>query len=303
MAVKFDRWTFLKLLELIFVVSCLICKRVTDDETSRLFLYLQKLSREWSLLTSVTWDKIGSSVADATYGGFSIVTTALFIGKLVGELPNGRRITEIILLLVGTVLFIVLGALELAALENLPKDLVDNAAVLGSLSLATAFLFLLDLTGPKGNKKASLKDHKSHNTDQKPDIFVVETAKIGHIPKLEAEKIIIPSEKRPNGFKNGQISFKKASKAPQKFDIYGKDYESGSEEDLKEILEESSPVWSKIRRGQYVVPTFFYPKNGQNSPERPPSTPGDPGYVQYTARKWGEGRETPKTPRQSPTEV
>lgn len=34
---------------------------------------------------------------------------------------------------------------------------------------------------------------------------------------------------------------------------------------------------------------------------RPPSRPGDPGYVQYTAQHWGESDT--KTPRHSPTEV
>lgn len=34
---------------------------------------------------------------------------------------------------------------------------------------------------------------------------------------------------------------------------------------------------------------------------RPPSGPGDPGYVQYTAQHWGEN--VTKTPRHSPTEV
>lgn len=35
---------------------------------------------------------------------------------------------------------------------------------------------------------------------------------------------------------------------PKKFDIYGKDIESDTDEDIKEV-EEHSPVWSKIREG------------------------------------------------------
>lgn len=53
----------------LFCVSCLVAKRVSTDDEARLALLLQKLSREWSLLTSVTWDSVGGAFADATYGG------------------------------------------------------------------------------------------------------------------------------------------------------------------------------------------------------------------------------------------
>lgn len=87
----------------------MICKTVSDDEEDRLFIFLQKVSREWSLLNSITWDKYGSSAADATYGGYVIITFALLIGRMARELPAGKRITEYILLGIGTVLFAVLG--------------------------------------------------------------------------------------------------------------------------------------------------------------------------------------------------
>lgn len=41
------------------------------------------------------------------------------------------------------------GGLELASLDSVPKNLVVNASVLGSLSLIVAALFLLDLMGPR----------------------------------------------------------------------------------------------------------------------------------------------------------
>lgn len=82
---------------------------MSDDEAARLFLYLQKLSREWSLLNNITWDRIGSAVADATYGGYVIITAALLIGRLVGELPTEKRITEMVLLGLGALLFVILG--------------------------------------------------------------------------------------------------------------------------------------------------------------------------------------------------
>lgn len=42
--------------------------------------------------------------------------------------------------------------MEFAALDSVPPELVDNAAILGTLSLITAALFLLDLGGPKAKK-------------------------------------------------------------------------------------------------------------------------------------------------------
>lgn len=51
-------------------VACLVAKRVSQDDEARLALLLQKLSREWSLLTSVTWDSVGGAFADAVYGGY-----------------------------------------------------------------------------------------------------------------------------------------------------------------------------------------------------------------------------------------
>lgn len=55
--------------EQLMVVACLVTKRISQDDEARLSLLLQKLSREWSLLTSVTWDSVGGAFADAIYGG------------------------------------------------------------------------------------------------------------------------------------------------------------------------------------------------------------------------------------------
>lgn len=50
-------------------VACLVTLRISQDDEVRLALLLQKMSREWSLLTSVTWDSVGGAFADAIYGG------------------------------------------------------------------------------------------------------------------------------------------------------------------------------------------------------------------------------------------
>lgn len=53
---------------------------------------------------------------------------------------------------------------------------------------------------------------------------------------------------------------------------------------------------------EIVSSPLVFPKTQQQEEEfRPPSRPGDPGYVQYTAQHWGESGA--KTPRHSPTEV
>ncbi|GJQ81816.1 hypothetical protein Trydic_g357 [Trypoxylus dichotomus] len=261
MPVSFDRWTFLKIVEVCFCIACLTCKRITDDEASRLFLYLQKLSREWSLLNNVTWDRIGSAVADATYGGYIIITSALLIGRIFGELPTKRRIVEIVLLLIGAFLFIILGGLELAALESVPSDLVDNAAVLGTLSLVTAALFLLDMAGPKAKNEKGIIQIKT----VKPEIQLIEKhIEPQIVKKMEIIEVTkIPNGKETNNFSNDvnknvtypgqngmskdQNGYKKMKDKPKKFDIYGKDIDSDTEDETKD--EEQSPVWSKIREG------------------------------------------------------
>lgn len=44
------------------------------------------------------------------------------------------------------------GSLSYAALDSVPHDLVDNAAIVGTVSLVTAGLFLLDMGGPKAKR-------------------------------------------------------------------------------------------------------------------------------------------------------
>ncbi|XP_030752109.1 uncharacterized protein LOC115879421 [Sitophilus oryzae] len=153
---NFDKWTVLKIVEVVIALACLVFKRVTDDEARSLSLYLQKLSREWSLLNNVTWDRVGSSVADVTYGGYLIITTVLLIGKIFGEIPTEKRISEFVFLGVGAILYIVIGSLCFAAIDSLPTNLIDNAAILGAVSVVGGALFLLDMGAPKAKKQPSL---------------------------------------------------------------------------------------------------------------------------------------------------
>ncbi|KAK6643280.1 hypothetical protein RUM43_004785 [Polyplax serrata] len=138
-------------------VFCMIYKRVTDDEANKLFYFLQKFSREWPLLNNVTWEENGAIFADITYGSYIIIVIGLIIGQCSGELQRCRKL-ENFFLLVGALLFIAAGSLELAALESVEERLVDNAAILGVVSLLTGFLFLIDLlTAKKRRKKEKIR--------------------------------------------------------------------------------------------------------------------------------------------------
>lgn len=230
-------------------------------------------------MNSITWDKVGDAVANATYGGFVIITGALFIGKLTRDLPTYKRITEFILLLIGAIFYVVLGryhfcnaamlkknnffrftgSLEFASLESIPPDLIDNAAVLGTLSLITASLFLLDLGGPKAKKPQphALIVPQSISTKPKSD-FYLEAELEKRMKAGESEQNNKNSNHKANGqpaANGGQNGYTKMQEKPKRFDIYGKDIggdENESElnfDDATSKTELHSPVWSKIRKG------------------------------------------------------
>ncbi|KAF5306869.1 hypothetical protein FQA39_LY00099 [Lamprigera yunnana] len=324
----FDRWALLKIFEVGFAVACLTAKRVTDDEASRLFLYLQKLSREWSLLNNITWDKVGSAVADATYGGYILITLGLLFGKITGELPTPKRVVEIFLLGIGALLYVVLGSLEFAALDSVPQDLVDNAAILGTLSLVTAILFLIDLGGPRAQKSTAEPLKLQIVTKPANSIQMAEEA--GDVQNKEEINAKDKSDQTknksetngydfkvssPSDFKTTQNGYKKMKEreSGRRFDIYGKDAQDNdnfNENDAKNPgtdLEKHSPVWSQIRKGNYgkydiVLPSYVYTTDySPNGSRTQPSSPSDPGFVQYTAKTWGQ--QSQKTPRHSPTQV
>ncbi|XP_045475988.1 uncharacterized protein LOC123681758 isoform X1 [Harmonia axyridis] len=340
---NFDGWTFLKLVELVFVIACLVTKRATDVESYRLFLYLQKISREWKLLRNVTWGSFGSSFADATYGGYVIITSILFITRLIGEIPTHRRVIEYLFLGFGALFFVILGTLELFAIDDLPPDLVDNAIILGTLTLITAGLFLIDMAGPKSVKpiKPAQLRNLQQELERQSSIRVTPgtnnnnsqvTFNLGkNDGKTEKVMITEIKEVQRNGGINGQTGkkggeskdvvdggikkdygSKRTIQSPKTFGIFGKDLEEMGNSDTDEIddtippkMQQHSPVWSKIRKGQYgrydvVSPNLMFPK-GESEDERSPSGPGDPGFVQYAAKTWGQTGG--KTPRHSPTPV
>ncbi|KAI4494737.1 hypothetical protein M0804_000938 [Polistes exclamans] len=146
-----NRKVFIRIIEMLLCIACVVALRVTDDESRRVFHYLRNRSREWSLLNNVTWGTIGAALATATCGGYVIITAGLLIAAATNEL-TGRKM-EIFFLGLGIILFGIVGALALASIESIPEDLIDNAAVLGALALITALAFIADLLISPPRKK------------------------------------------------------------------------------------------------------------------------------------------------------
>lgn len=72
-------------------MSCLLYKRWSDAEATRLFYFFEKSSREWPLLNNITRNGAGSLFADVTFGGYIIICVALYIAYLMGELKNSKK--------------------------------------------------------------------------------------------------------------------------------------------------------------------------------------------------------------------
>lgn len=151
-----------------------------------------------------------------------------------------------------------LGSLELAALDSVPPDLVDNAAILGSVSLLTAALFLLDMGGPKA-RKTSTHAQTVPRTVAKPLETRTISQQVYDIEK-EIEKTHLDSpemRKQSKDQRNGHVGQKNGMKEPKRFGIYGKDVleleeqrdESDVEQEVPPKMVHHSPVWSHIRKG------------------------------------------------------
>lgn len=183
----------------------------------------------------------------------------------------------------------------------MPPDLIDNAAILGTFSIIAALLFLMDLAAPQLKLMPQHTQTSPHvhlkPLEIDPDLYNLN----GNGKKPE----IVKNGKR-NGLPNGQDRFElkpKETKKPKHFNIYGSDKDDDSVAEMPVEMQRHSPVFSKIHRpiyGQYdnLSPSYLkFPVELENVP----NSPGEPGYVQYTAKKWGQHAQ--KAPRSSPTDV
>ncbi|XP_003491163.1 uncharacterized protein LOC100743150 [Bombus impatiens] len=184
-----NRKVFIRIIEVMLCLACVVALRVTDDESRRVFHYLRSRSREWSLLNNVTWGAIGAALATATCGGYIIITTGLLIAAATGEL-DGRK-TEIFFLGLGVILFGIVGALSLASIENVPEDLIDNAAVFGALCLLTALVFIADLlmSTPKKKNKHGMTELLTDKGAKRQITTTLASEKETKSPKISSPQV------------------------------------------------------------------------------------------------------------------
>lgn len=122
---------------------------------------------------------------------------------------------EIFFLGLGVILFAIVGALSMASIENVPEDLIDNAAVFGALCLLTALVFIGDLlmsTPKKKNKHGMaelLTDKKGTFTLQK--IIVLYMKKISNT-NFTAKQQITTTLTTEKESKSPKMSSSKVSK-------------------------------------------------------------------------------------------
>ncbi|XP_046820527.1 uncharacterized protein LOC124948233 [Vespa velutina] len=79
-----------------------------------------------------------------TFGGYLIILVGLFAGSIMGT-PVNRRV-DLFFSLIGCVLFIVTGALNIKDFDQIPykSSLRDTGLAKGSISIIQAALFLID---------------------------------------------------------------------------------------------------------------------------------------------------------------
>ncbi|XP_049799929.1 BUD13 homolog [Schistocerca nitens] len=139
-----NRSVAFKAVELVLSAACLVFKRVTDDEARRQRLADLRLGREWPLYRAVAISIDGSVATNVVFGAYVLISLALLVGHLTGELGPQRWRMETFLLMVGAGGFVVAASMAYVTLDSVVPSLLDNAAVLGTLGLVTGLVFLAD---------------------------------------------------------------------------------------------------------------------------------------------------------------
>ncbi|KAJ6645380.1 hypothetical protein Bhyg_00586 [Pseudolycoriella hygida] len=165
----------LKVFELLGCIACVITKALTDLESGRVFLRNQKLSREWGLLHNLFWSQSGNAFANVTYGGFTLIIALMLISRFI-DAKSRPSLVEKIFLTVGMLCFFAMGGLVFAAFDQVPKELHDNAIVLGCLSFFVAILILIDLADPMARYTSDTTQTENNNNNSNGNAATVNAA-------------------------------------------------------------------------------------------------------------------------------
>lgn len=63
-------------------------------------------------------------------------------------------------------LFLIMGLIVLASIDQIPFGLIDNAIILGLMSILVAFIFLVDLSDPLAMRRRSTTQTEIHSTSE-----------------------------------------------------------------------------------------------------------------------------------------
>ncbi|XP_022192496.2 uncharacterized protein LOC111050469 [Nilaparvata lugens] len=183
-----DLVALLKSCELLLCLVLFAYRVWTEWETLQVFYALEKQSREWPLANNFVRDRRNAIFTETTLGAYTLVCAGLLIGHVTGEL-NNARITESFLLVLGTLLFLLMGGIFLTNVDDVPYQLVSNNIILGVLAILTAILFLLDI----GLHRKQAGDQEQKNFKKPPAKL---QKSVVSAPKAPPEKSSAPTAEK-----------------------------------------------------------------------------------------------------------
>ncbi|KAL1124714.1 hypothetical protein AAG570_001337, partial [Ranatra chinensis] len=257
-----------------------IYKVWTTWEAYKTNLQLQKQSREWSWESYVCPGAASSYLMDITFGGYTIISLALFIGHLAGD-PKTKG--EAIMLVVGCLLMFSIGAMLATWVDDVPHKLVDNTIVLIVLSLITGILLLVDAGTGKRMKKGEAIDRNRKLILEKK----MEEAKLQAEQAKPVDKSVVEVKEEKKGTENQETQTFGDPAAEGKTD-------SGISS-VQIRIKEPRRSWTEYKRSQALADLdVLSPAERADDMLHTPSSDGDKDRsVSYVMRERFESRHLP----------
>ncbi|XP_026470813.1 uncharacterized protein LOC113375080 [Ctenocephalides felis] len=185
------------------------------------------------------------------------------------------------------------SALELASLDSIPENLLDNAAILGCLSLLVAALFIVDAARKSSGLKVSGSQTEPASGYARFDDVtdgVAQFTKFGSIRdesmqekektnlqrEYQEQQLETQQQQHPSQYQPHMVAVLPREPAPQRL-----------EQVTSVILPtKQSPVFSRVTSGDRAVITR------QGDCHESEITPTSPGFVQQAARQWERAAKT-----------